>query len=169
MQTEQFATHGLVAVDSIELVDHGIGSGILNQAEGTDEQDEEEEEEMDEEKKAILAAQYEKKWKNRRTGHRCKEQPDCRRYAIRGNSGYCEVHRPPLEETEEVEDQVPGNGKHVIDDDFCFICLEGGVLVCCEDPFCPRVYHASCLAHPPARYLFPVLDFFFPYSFIKDK
>ena len=47
------------------------------------------------------------------------------------------------------------------DDEFCFVCFDGGEVFCCDHSVCPRVYHPGCLAMPgvPSGYwLCPLHD-----------
>ncbi|XP_073401291.1 tripartite motif-containing protein 66 isoform X1 [Dendrobates tinctorius] len=41
--------------------------------------------------------------------------------------------------------------KHIENEDFCAVCLNGGEMLCCDT--CPKVYHLSC--HVPALLSFP--------------
>ena len=55
----------------------------------------------------------------------------CSKRALKGKGRYCSIHS-----TEEGE---------LYDEEFCFICLEGGQLVCCDEKYCPHVFHVNCL------------------------
>lgn len=50
------------------------------------------------------------------------------------------------------EGEIQNNSTHV-EDEVCFVCREGGNLMLCDYPDCPRVYHQVCvfhtLPHPP--------------------
>ncbi|KAG8546525.1 hypothetical protein GDO81_018729 [Engystomops pustulosus] len=41
--------------------------------------------------------------------------------------------------------------KHIENEDFCAVCLNGGEMLCCDN--CPKVYHLSC--HVPTLLSFP--------------
>jgi len=148
MRFEQFATHCVLLLDSMERDDDAMAAMAAhddNRVEGDDEdaasQQQAQQQHQQQQQQQQPSGELDK-WKHFRTGHRCKVR-ECRLYAIRGNAGHCEAHR-------QVAPQLAPRRKLVADDDYCFVCFEGGELLCCEEPTCPRVFHAACLARVPA-------------------
>ena len=57
---------------------------------------------------------------------------------------YEESSKPPSEGEEDVDvDGMDSEGEHA---DFCYICKDGGELLCCD--ICPLAYHLGCLIPP---------------------
>lgn len=59
-------------------------------------------------------------------------------------------NQPPAEKLKEGKRRVPGKKKtkQVVTkerEDECFSCGDGGQIVSCKRPGCPKVYHADCL------------------------
>lgn len=59
-------------------------------------------------------------------------------------------NQPPAEKLKEGKKRVPvkKKTKQVVTkerEDECFSCGDGGQIVSCKKPGCPKVYHADCL------------------------
>jgi len=89
-------------------------------------------------------------------GQFCKSE-ECGKYSLERNFGFCEDHRVPQEPTKSaLKKKKAPNIRN--EDETCFVCLDGGEIVVCDNPECGKVYHVACLGlevFPPGEWICP--------------